>query len=67
MENESEMLRNMVEQSPQGVYIIKIIKDEEGNPVDWVFLYCNDAMAGLGPIPKEQLIGRVLQNFSQNA
>ena len=29
MENESEMLRNMVEQSPQGVYIIKIIKDEE--------------------------------------
>lgn len=67
MENESEMLRNMVEQSPQGVYIIKIIKDEEGNPVDWVFLYCNDAMAGLGPIPKEQLIGQRFTELFPNA
>ncbi len=43
--------------NPNPFCLIRLILDEAGKPKDWVFLYCNDALAILEGKSKEELIG----------
>jgi len=46
----------MLENNNRGMYIVKIIKDADGNPLDWEYVYCNEAVARLGNTEKEKPI-----------
>lgn len=57
-----ELLGCMLENNNRGMYIVKIIKDADGNPLDWEYVYCNEAAARLGNTEKEKLIGQRFRN-----
>lgn len=42
--------------SPLAFCILKIIVDDNAQPVDWEFTYCNEALAELDGIPREKLL-----------
>ena len=44
--------------NPNTYCLIKVELDEEGNPFDFTFLYCNEALAKLEGKTKEKLIGK---------
>ncbi len=47
----------MMDNSEKGFCIIKVELDEDGEPCDWIYAYCNDAVAELGHLPKERIMG----------
>ena len=48
--------------------MIRVELDEAAAPVDWTFLYCNDALAALEGYPKDKLLGqRFFQLFPDGA
>lgn len=49
---------NMFDNSPVAFCVIRVELDAQGQPVDWTFAYCNDALAKLEGVPKEQLLGQ---------
>ena len=48
---------HMFDNSPIAFCIIRVELDEQGRANDWTFAYCNDALARLEGVPKEQLLG----------
>ena len=49
---------NMFDYSPIAFCVIRVELDAQGQPEDWTFAYCNDALAELEGLPKEQLLGQ---------
>ena len=43
--------------NPHAFCLIRVELDEAGEPYDWTFLYCNDALAKLEGLPKEKILG----------
>ncbi len=48
---------SMFDNSPLLFGIIHVELDAEGQPVDWTFLYCNQALADMEGYRVEELIG----------
>ena len=48
---------NINDYNPHAFCLIRVELDEQGQPEDWTFIYCNDALARLEGVPKEQLLG----------
>ena len=44
--------------APLPFCVIRVELDEAAAPVDWTFLYCNDALAALEGYPKDKLLGQ---------
>lgn len=53
----NDFFLRMMDNSPQVFYIVRIEMNSSGEPEDWTYVYCNDAAAKLGKIPKEQMKG----------
>ena len=49
---------SMFDNSPLLFGVIHVELDAEGQPEDWTFLYCNQALADMEGYPIEELIGR---------
>ena len=43
--------------NPNAFCLIRLEIDDEGSPVDWTFLYCNEALAKLVGTTREELVG----------
>lgn len=54
------------DQTPIGVYVVRIIKDEFGKPINWSFLYVNDAFTTLAKREKSEFIDRVFTDIYPN-
>lgn len=48
----------MFNNTPLPFCVIRVELDDTAAPVDWTFLYCNDALAELEGYPKEMLLGK---------
>ena len=61
MEQGQEILKNysieVNDHNPNAFCLIKLILDEQGKPVDWIFIYCNDALARLEGKSKKEITG----------
>lgn len=51
-----ELSIKIFDNSPLAFCILKIILDDNKQPSDWEFIYCNDALAELDGISKERLL-----------
>jgi len=54
----SEQYRQLFELMPGGIATHKIVVDEKGNPVDYVFLEVNQAFEKLTGLKREEIIGK---------
>lgn len=52
--------------NPNAFCVIHVELDENNNPIDWTFEYCNDALAKLENKPKEELIGHKFYSIFPN-
>ena len=48
---------SMFDNSPLAFCVIRVDLDENGEPVDWTFLYCNEALAEIEGRPQNELLG----------
>lgn len=48
---------SMFDNSPLAFCVIRVELDENGEPVDWTFLYCNEALAEIEGRPQNELLG----------
>lgn len=48
---------SMFDNSPLAFCVIRVDLDENGEPVDWTFLYCNEALAEIEGRPQSELLG----------
>ncbi len=62
MANEPQNLENysikINDYNPNAFCLIRVELDENGEPCDWTFLYCNDALARLEGKSREELVGK---------
>ncbi len=58
----NDFFLNMMDQSPQVYYIVKIEMNADGEPEDWTYAYCNDAAVRLSKMKKDEIMG---QRFSK--
>lgn len=65
-ERRNDFFFKMMDESPRGFYIVRIEMDEKGEPKDWTYIYCNDVVAELGNLQKEQLIGHTFSEVYPN-
>ncbi len=61
------VFKNALDKSPIAACIIKVILDKDQKPLDWEFVYCNDAIAKLEHIEKEKLINHTFYSLFPKA
>lgn len=54
---EKDILFDILKQSSQGMYVVKILFDEKKKPKDWTIVYCNDEVLKICGLSKNQMIG----------
>ena len=57
MESKKDYSIKINDYNPHAFCLIRVELDEAGEPYDWTFLYCNDALAKLEGLPKEKIQG----------
>ncbi|MBR4020244.1 MAG: LytTR family transcriptional regulator DNA-binding domain-containing protein [Firmicutes bacterium] len=53
---------SMLDNMPLPICVVELIVDTDKHDIDFIFRYCNDALASMGNLPRETLIDRSCQD-----
>lgn len=59
--------KEALDKSPIAACIIRMILDKDDKPLDWEFIYCNDALAKLEHLEKDRLINHTFYSLFPKA